>query len=577
MQGLQTLIPLLTGLAVVQGLATSGKLPIVDLGYAVHSAQVNQARAYYNFSNIRFGDVITKETRWKAPQPVATVNRTLNDGQLAKRCPQTHPFWLYNGVKVAQGVPVSQLQPVQFDINRIPPMNIEEAEDCLFLDVMVPQKIFDSRFKGGNCIRESEKRTATEGAPVLVWIDGGGFSAGYKHEQEPAGLVARSQTGGEDGIIYVSINYRVGLFGFLPAHITGEGDSNVGLLDQRLALEWVQKYIHLFGGDPGRVTIMGESAGGGSVFHQITAYGGDSNAPFRQAILQSPGWQPNPNPGFQKSLIDYALGNASLLTQKVASTVEDLRGLSFQEVALLNSVIVGRSPYGIYTFGPVVDGSFVPDLPGKLIAQGRFTKSLDAIMMGTNLNEGVLFDSPFIATDHDYRDNVRLFFPNVSDQVVEYVATNLYPNNLSGKYNYTTQALRAADTTAEACFLCNTRYLAQALPGIVSSKIFKYLFAVQPAIHADDLGYTFYNGNGTLTWEGYPVDGKVALTLQDYIIGFTTSGTPNARALSNNNSWFPAYGKNATVLTLNTTQLGQLNIDPQADPRCDWWQKALYI
>lgn len=140
----------------------------------------------------------------------------MNNGQSAKRCPQAHPFWLYDGTKIAQGVPVSQLEPVQFNISEIPPINPEESEDCLFLDVMVPQKIFDSRqVKGGNWIRDAEKRTAGNGngngAPVLVWIDGGGFSAGYKHEQEPAGLIARSQSEG-DGIIYVGINYRVGLF-----------------------------------------------------------------------------------------------------------------------------------------------------------------------------------------------------------------------------------------------------------------------------------------------------------------------------------------------------------------------------
>ena len=83
----------------------------------------------------------------------------------------------------------------------------------------------------------------------------------------------------------------MGAFGWLAGPtLQSDGTANAGLYDQRLALEWVEKNIHLFGGDPCRVTVLGESAGGGSIMHQITAHGGlKGPAPFQQAIMQSPG------------------------------------------------------------------------------------------------------------------------------------------------------------------------------------------------------------------------------------------------------------------------------------------------
>ena len=133
------------------------------------------------------------------------------------------------------------------------------SEDCLFLDVVVPQKIFENKDEACN-------------APVLVWIYGGGYTAGSKSDSgNPAGLLTRSESNNADGVIYVSMNYRLGAFGWLSGPTFQEnGTANAGLLDQRFALEWVQQYIHLFGGDKNKVTVFGESAGGGSIEHQIT-------------------------------------------------------------------------------------------------------------------------------------------------------------------------------------------------------------------------------------------------------------------------------------------------------------------
>ena len=89
---------------------------------------------------------------------------------------------------------------------------------------------------------------------------------------------------------------KLGVFGFLggPSLRASGGVSNAGLLDQRLAFQWVQKYIHLFGGDPRRVTVAGESAGAASIVHHITAHGGRGESPpFQQALMQSAGWNPS--------------------------------------------------------------------------------------------------------------------------------------------------------------------------------------------------------------------------------------------------------------------------------------------
>lgn len=103
---------------------------------------------------------------------------------------------------------------------------------------------------------------------MLIWIHGGGYTIGSKDQYgPPAGLLSRAS----NGIVFVSLNYRLGAFGFISGPtLQADGVANAGLLDQRLALQWVQEHISKFGGDPQNVTVMGESAGGGSILHHIT-------------------------------------------------------------------------------------------------------------------------------------------------------------------------------------------------------------------------------------------------------------------------------------------------------------------
>lgn len=264
------------------------------------------------------------------------------------------------------------------------------------------------------------------------------------------------------------MNYRLGAFGWLSGPTFQEsGDANAGLLDQRFALEWVQMHIHKFGGDPKRVTVFGESAGGGSIMHQITAYGGlKGPVPFQQAIPQSPGFQPFVSNQQQEEIFN---GYLALLN---VTTVDGARSLPYTQLQTANIIQVGLSSYGDFTYGPTVDGKFVPALPGELLLHGQYDKTLK-LMLGHNADEvskfsilemllpltilqGLLFTSPFMQNTSAIAEALQTNFPTIRawPQVLEYILNTLYPPIFDGSQaqGYTNQIARAAALTSEAIF-----------------------------------------------------------------------------------------------------------------------------
>ena len=222
---------------------------------------------------------------------------------------------------------------------------------------------------------------------MLVWIYGGGYTAGQKsggttNPYDPSGLLAHSENNGGEGVVYVALNYRLGAFGWLSGPTFQQnGTANAGLYDQRFALEWVQNNIEKFGGDKSRVTVFGESAGGGSIEHQITAFGGkEGKAPFQQAITQSPGFQPIVSNQQQEQTFKAYLALLNV------TTLEEARQLPYKTLQKANAVQVGLAPYGSFTYGPVVDGNFAPALPGLLLQRGQYDTSL-RVMVGHNADE----------------------------------------------------------------------------------------------------------------------------------------------------------------------------------------------
>ena len=376
----------------------------------------------------------------------------------------------------------------------------------------------------------------------------------------PTGLIEASRVDGSEGLIFVSLNYRLGAFGWLSGPtLQSNGTANAGLYDQRLAIEWVRDHIHLFGGDPERITLMGESAGGGSIMHQLTAYGGAVPAPFQQAISQSPGFFLNPSHYYQEEIFQQFLNTLNV------ETIEEARQLPSTVLIAANAAQVRLFAYGAFTYGPVVDGSFVPGLPGKLLLQGSFDKNVK-VMTGHNSNEAVLFTDPRVTDDTSLAAFIRQQFPGIQDSVVSYIIETLYPAVYDGTQPYQNGLDRSIFVMSELLFNCNTIYLARAYGG----NTYNYQFSVPPGLHGLDISYTFYTGvSPDTTFNSFNT--TVAAALQEYLTSFAQNGVPSAEGFPS----FPPYGSSANELDLNISGIRAMT-DPTNNPRCLYWQKALY-
>ncbi|KAK1976424.1 Alpha/Beta hydrolase protein [Colletotrichum cereale] len=346
-------------------------------------------------------------------------------------CPQAQPGWLsYAGSDVG-----NQTDLPPFTEDDVFPAQLGSNEDCLFLDLLVPENVFKSR--------------TTSTAPVLLFIHGGGYVQGSKTEYGSGVGLLNAAAGDNEDLIYVSINYRLGLFGFLAGSDTSDAFANLGLQDQVFALEWIQKYIHLFGGNKDAVTVMGESAGAGSIMYHLTSPEISSRSLFRRGIVQSP--------------YTYHISKAQqeetfrqILQASNVSSLSELEDMPTKTLQMVNGIVVGNArPYGTFVFGPVIDGDRYPGYPPLLLAQGQHDRSIQ-MMEGHNTNEGLLFASPFIHNDTQFNADIALLFPQASESVLSTITQTLYPSDFSGIYGYVNQLGRIARLVADATIVCNT-------------------------------------------------------------------------------------------------------------------------
>ena len=398
----------------------------------------------------------------------------------------------------------------------------EMGEDCLYLNVW------------------TTARSAGEKRPVLVTFHGGGFAAGSASEARGDGEWFAKQ-----GIVVVAPNYRLGLFGFL-AHpeLTresgGQGSGNYGLLDQAAALLWVQKNVAAFGGDPGNVTINGESAGSMSVSaHMASPL---TKHLVHKAIGQSGAFFPSPTRGMvEKSLADKEQDGLKLATLVGASSLAELRAKPAGE--LLAAVMKATRGWG---YSPGLDGYFLPEKVSDVHAAGKQSKiPLLAGWTSSEMGMAVAMN-PQKPTPATFPDQLKKQFDASAE-----AAAKLYPAATDAE---TLQS--AADLASDLFISYSTWKWIEAHLKTGSAPVYRYRFdRALPeanganrfgAMHASDIEYSFHTlDSKEAAWQ--PEDRRTEDTMAAYFANFVKTGNPNGPGLP---EW-PEFGKTRQVMHLD--------------------------
>jgi para-nitrobenzyl esterase len=457
------------------------------------------------FRGIAYAAPPVGDLRWRGPRPPVPWTEVREAARFSAICPQP-------------------ANPMGFEVGPPEP----QSEDCLYLNVWTPD--------------------GAEKLPVMVWIHGGGFTVGSGSVAvyEGTALAAR-------GAVVVTFNYRLGPFGFfahpdLSAESGDQTSGNYGLQDQIAALQWVRRNIAAFGGDPGNVTIFGESAGAAAVSRLMVSPA--SKGLFHRAIAQS-GGATGRNLEL-RAAIDSAEKRGSDLAAKLgAATVTELRAISAERILEVAAPsVVGRGN----KYGPVVDGVLLPESPERMWAGGK--QHGVPLIVGSNADDGSVFMTGVpVQTVRQYEGLARLMFGGSAEELLR-----LFPARGDAEARVAARKLVTASTFVYPAELMARSHRDAGHP------VFVYHFTRVPntprarrdgAFHAIEIPYAFGNVPANAPFDA--IDARLNREMSAAWVKFATSGSPETATLE-----WPAYGKEGDYLELGDEPTARVGLMREA-------------
>ncbi len=475
--GVARLLPLFGLLCIVLAsfsLTEKDRGLIIKTHAGLVSGTTNQEGDVHIFRGIPFAASPVGALRWKAPQPVLPWKGIRKCDVFGASAMQRDPvpFMMYSSEFLIPWKPIS--------------------EDCLYLNVW------------------TKRRTGREKMPVIVWIHGGGFNSG-----SGSCPIYDGENMAKKGVVFVTINYRLGVFGFLahpeltkesPDHASG----NYAFLDQIAALKWVRANIAAFGGDPDRVTIAGQSAGAFSV--NVLMASPQAKGLFRRVIAESGGMFTPETGGL--SLRAAEENGLKFMDSLHAGSIAAMRALPADSV-------FGRSAY--FRISPVIDGYVLPDSIRSIFAHHR--QNDVPLLTGWNGDDG--FSPPLQPSPEEYKSDAEKKYGVLAEQFLQ-----VFPGATPPEIKHSQAAL-----ARDLIFCLAERYLGENRRGEGNRSVWLYVFNRTPpgeeqygAFHSAEITYAYHS---LQMWNRPWTKGdrKLEDIMSSYWANFAAKGDPNGRSL----------------------------------------------